>query len=96
MVSVGAQGGSASRCEGGDGRGAAQIVVETRGGGTGGRSGAPGASCWQTVHLPLMAVRPVTVGAGSVVWVSESHLGRALVALRRFPMRFLKILFSTR
>ena len=90
MVSVGAQGGSASRCEGGDGRGAAQIVVETRGGGTGGRSGAPGASCWQTVHLPLMAVRPVTVGAGSVVWV------RAMVALRRFPMRFLKILFSTR
>ena len=74
MVSVGAQGGSASRCEGGDGRGAAQIVVETRGGGTGGRSGAPGASCWQTV-LPLMAVRPVTVGAGSVVWV------RAMVAL---------------
>ena len=60
--------------EGGDGRGAAQIVVETRGGGTGGRSGAPGASCWQTV-LPLMAVRPVTVGAGSVVWV------RAMVAL---------------
>ncbi len=46
--------------------GAPEIVVETRGAGAGGASGAPGPSCWQTV-LPLMAARPVTVGAGSVV-----------------------------
>lgn len=44
------------------GEGEGEIVVETRGAG-----GEHAESCWQTV-LPLLANRPVTVAAGSVVW----------------------------